>query len=92
MTCATACSDVWEIERWTRSEPNPTRSRFASPVMWSVGIPAPSVMTSISCQAIRPRQPVFNAFRKASFAAKRAANDWAAALPLLSQYSRSAGV
>ena len=46
----------------------------------------------MSCHVILPRQPVFNAFKNASFAANRAAYDCAAATPLASQYSRSFAV
>ena len=48
--------------------------------------------TSISCHCIFPRQPVFKAFKNASFAAKRAAKDCAADAPFASQYSRSPDV
>ena len=61
----------------------------ASPFILSDGTRFSSETTSISCQVILPLQPVFNALRKASLAAKRAAYDWAAAAPFASQYSRS---
>lgn len=48
-------------------------SSNASPATVIVGTPSSSFKISISCQVTFPRQPVFSAFRKASFAANRAA-------------------
>ena len=39
------------------------------PFTFSDGTPSASLTISMSCQVILPRQPVFRAFRNASFAA-----------------------